>query len=167
MKWVWEQMNQWKWYGSWVIITWISDKNGSKVVRERIVDKNNRKWMTNDDDQIVWGQGLRVPKRNPADVHGPWDECRSCWLVGVKWLLGFQGWGRVLINLLYPFHQQLTSLPILLPCLVPIFVLLCLSSSFLVILLGRQLLLGIVASSLVLGLIVWLPTPQILRCWQS
>ena len=49
----------------------VSSEDGSEVGCERIVDKDNKKRTTNDGDQIVRGRGLRVPRRNPADVHGP------------------------------------------------------------------------------------------------
>ena len=43
--------------------------------RERIVDKDNRKRMTNGDDQSDRGPRAECPKRNPVNICGPLDEC--------------------------------------------------------------------------------------------
>ena len=130
-------------------------------VCERIIDKGNKKWITND-DQIVQEPWAESPRCNPADIYGPQDKCGSHWLVGVNWLLGFRGQGGIPINSLYHFHQQPTSLPILLMSCSN----LCDGMPFEFLsghVAGSPLLHGTVASSLVLGLTVWLPTPLILR----
>ena len=42
--------------------------------RERIIDKDNKKRMTNGDDQCDQGLSAECPKRNPVNIHGPSDE---------------------------------------------------------------------------------------------
>ena len=42
--------------------------------RERIVDKDNKKQTTNDDDQGDQGPRAECLMCNPANVRGPFDE---------------------------------------------------------------------------------------------
>ena len=42
--------------------------------REKIIDKDNKKRMTNGDDQNDQGPRAECPKCNPVNVHGPLDE---------------------------------------------------------------------------------------------
>ena len=46
--------------------------------RERIVDKDNKKRMTNGDDQYDRGPRAEGPVRNPLDVRGPFDDRADC-----------------------------------------------------------------------------------------
>ena len=42
--------------------------------RERIIEKDNKKRTTDDDDQYDRGPRAECPMRNPANVRGPFDE---------------------------------------------------------------------------------------------
>ena len=43
--------------------------------RERVIDKDNKKRMTNGDDQCGRRPRAEWPKRNPVNVRRPFDEC--------------------------------------------------------------------------------------------
>ena len=103
---------------------------------------------------------------NHADDHGPWDKCGSCWLNGMKWLLGWEGWGGIPINLLYHFCQTPPAYQFCL-CLALTFVMVHLLSSFPAMLPGRPLLHETIITFHVLMPIVWLPTSLVLRLAKS
>ena len=61
-----------------MIVIRVSGENGSEVGRERIIDKDNKKRMTNGDDQCDRGSRAECPTRNPVYVRGPLDERADC-----------------------------------------------------------------------------------------